>query len=48
MIDEVIKFTLLNIYEVYRMAAMEFFMYVQYIATREKNRADEIKRIQRS
>lgn len=47
MIDSVIGFTRLNIYEVYRMAALEFFLYVQYIATREKKKSDAIKAIQR-
>lgn len=47
MIEAVIDFTRLNIYEVYRMEANEFFAYVDYIRTREKKRADEIRAIQR-
>lgn len=47
MIDAVIDFTRLNIYEVYRMEANEFFAYVDYIRIREKKRADEIRAIQR-
>lgn len=47
MIDAVIQFTLLNINEVYNLAAAEFFAYVDYIRAREKRKADEIRRIQR-
>lgn len=47
MIDAVIQFTRLNIYETYRMEANEFFTYVDYIRTREKKKADAIKAIQR-
>ena len=47
MMDAVIQFTRLNIYEVYRMAAQEFFMYVSYVATREKKTTERIREIQR-
>lgn len=46
MIDVVIEFSRLNIYEVYRMEANEFFTYVDYIRAREKRKADEIRKIQ--
>ncbi len=47
MMDSVIQFTKLNIYEVYRMAAMEFFTYVDYIKARESKRAEQIRKIQK-
>lgn len=47
MIDAVIQFSRLNIFEVYRMEANEFFAYVDYIRAREKKKADAIKAIQR-
>ena len=47
MIDAVIQFTRLNINEVYRMQAAEFFTYVDYIRTREKKKVEDIKKIQR-
>lgn len=46
MIDAVIQFTRLNINEVYRMEAREFFAYTDYIAAREKRKADEIRKMQ--
>ena len=46
MIDAVIQFTLLDITRIYGMEANEFFAYVDYIRTREKKKADEIKKIQ--
>ena len=48
MMDAVIQFARLDIYQVYKMPAMEFFAYVQYVAAREKKKADDIKKIQRS
>lgn len=47
MIDSVIQFSRLNIYEVYFMEANEFFTYVDYIRTREQKKIDAIKAIQR-
>lgn len=45
MIDAVIQFTLMDIERIYRMEAMEFFAYVEYIRAREKRKADEIRKI---
>lgn len=47
MIDAVIQFTNLNINQVYTMAAVEFFTYVDYIKARERRRENEIRRIRR-
>lgn len=48
MIGEVVQYTLLNINEVYRMQALEFFAYVSFLIARNRRREDEIKRIRRS
>jgi len=45
MIDAVIQFTLLNIREIYRMEANEFFSYVDYIKAREQKRSEEIRKM---
>lgn len=47
MIDVVIQFTLLDIERVYRMAAAEFFVYVDYVRLKEQNRINEIRRMSR-
>ena len=46
MIDAVIQFTRLNINDVYRMQAAEFFTYVDYVRARERKRVEDIKKIQ--
>ena len=43
MIDVVVQFTRLNIWEVYGMEADEFFTYADYIRTREK-KAEEARK----
>lgn len=45
MIDAVIQFTLLNIREIYRMEANEFFSYVDYVKAREHKRSEEIRKM---
>ena len=48
MIGGVVEFTRLNINEVYRLVAMEFFAYVQFIIARNKHNEAEIKKIRNS
>ena len=48
MIGAVVEFTHLNIYEVYRMQALEFFAYVSFLIARNKKNEEEIRKIRRS
>ena len=48
MIGAVVEFTHLNIYEVYRMQALEFFAYVSFLIARNKRKEEEIRKIRRS
>jgi hypothetical protein len=48
MIGSVVEFTRLNIYEVYRMQALEFFAYVSFLIARNKKKEEEIRKIRRS
>ena len=48
MIGAVVEFTRLNIYEVYRMQALEFFAYESFLIARNKKNEEEIRKIRRS
>ena len=48
MIGGVIEFTRLNINEVFRMQALEFFAYVQFLIARNKRNEQEIRKIRNS
>jgi hypothetical protein len=48
MIGEVVQFTLLNVNEVYKMQALEFFAYVSFLIARNRRREEEIRKIRRS
>lgn len=48
MIGGVVEFTRLNIYEVYRMEALEFFAYVSFLIARNKRNELEIRKIRNS
>ena len=45
MIGEVVQFTRLNINEVWRMEAAEFFAYVAFLIARNRRREQEIQKI---
>ena len=45
MIGEVVEYTRLNINEVWRMEAAEFFAYVAFLIARNKRREQEIQKI---
>ena len=47
MLDTVVQFSRLNIHEVYRLPALEFFAYANYVRVREQRKADEIRKIRR-
>lgn len=48
MIGEVVQYTLLNVNEVYKMQALEFFAYVSFLIARNRRREEEIRKIRRS
>lgn len=48
MIGEVVRFTRLNIDQVWAMAAQEFFAYVDFLIARNRRREMEIQKIKRS
>lgn len=45
MIGEVVQFTRLNINDVWRMEAAEFFAYVAFLIARNRRREQEIQKI---
>lgn len=48
MIGSVVEFTNLNINEVYRMQAAEFFAYVSFLIARNRRQEQEIRKIRMS